>query len=115
MLNGNTGEVDIRIGTFRGKVNTPFTLLGDSDAQIVSGMTNTFLLKDNLNIATSCKYMCTNGATIVLPTDIKYNGANVTILDFTYPPYNSDIAYTTVLVEGGDMFGNTLHTTFVGE
>ncbi|MFK2345661.1 hypothetical protein ACIXNK_18475 [Bacteroides fragilis] len=110
MLNGNTGEVDIRIGTFRGKVNTPFTLLGDSDAQIVSGMTNTFLLKDNLNIATSCKYMCTNGATIVLPTDIKYNGANVTILDFTYPPYNSDIAYTTVLVEGGDTFGNTLHT-----
>lgn len=110
MLNGNTGEVDIRIGTFRGKVNTPFTLLGDSDAQNVSGMTNTFLLKDNLNIATSCKYMCTNGATIVLPTDIKYNGANVTILDFTYPPYNSDIAYTTVLVEGGDTFGNTLHT-----
>lgn len=76
-------------------------MLGDSDAQNVSGMTNTFLLKDNLNIATSCKYMCTNGATIVLPTDIKYNGANVTILDFTYPPYNSDIAYTTVLVEGG--------------
>ena len=110
MLNGNTGEVDIRIGTFRGKVNTPFTLLGDSDVQNVSGMTNTFLLKDNLNIATSCKYMCTNGATIVLPTDIKYNGANVTILDFTYPPYNSDIAYTTVLVEGGDTFGNTLHT-----
>ena len=35
MLNGNTGEVDIRIGTFRGKVNTPFTLLGDSDAQNV--------------------------------------------------------------------------------
>lgn len=106
-INGKTGEITAQIGTFAGKINTPYVLLTKSDA--VNTSRGVFMLKNNLNIAARLDIAdgTIHGCTIVLPTDAKYNGAHANILDFSYPPYTRSSYPTTVRVENGDKIGNT--------